>query len=82
MLVLVTILGNTFVAGKYEHMVVSGSALCWRRWRKRWSTAQTGFLCLGSVASMVVDSDRALFFCMSRKRMNTRSWRKTLVGAS
>ena len=55
MLVLVTLLGNAPVVGKYEQMVVSGSTLCWRRCRKRRDAAETGLPCLGSVDSIVVD---------------------------
>ena len=69
MLVLFMLLGNAPVAGKYEQMVVSGSALCWWRWRKCRAVDDTGFLCSRSVASMVVDSPQALFFCVSRKRV-------------
>ena len=61
MLVLVTLLENALMAGKYEQMVVSGSAFCWQRWRKHWSAAETGFPCLRLVTSMVVDSPRTLF---------------------
>ena len=73
MLVLVTLLGNTPVVGKYENMVVSGSALCWRMWRNRRATDETGFPCSRSVVSMVVNSPRTLFFCVSRKMVNTRA---------
>ena len=84
MLVLVTLLGNAPVEVKYDHIVVSGSALCWRRWRKLQAAAaaETGFPCSRSVASMVVDLLWMLFFRVSRKRVTTRAWRKTLAGAS
>ena len=73
MLVLVTLLGNSPVAGKYEHMVVLGSTLCCQRWRKLRAAAETGLPCSRSVASMVVDLPRTLFFCVSRKMVNTRA---------
>ena len=82
MLVLVTILGYMPMAVNYEQTVVLGSALCWQRWRKRRAAAETGFLCSRLVAYMVVDSPRTLFFCVSRKRVTARDWRKTLAGAS
>ena len=82
MLVLVTLLGNAPVAGNYDQMVVSGSALCCRRRRKCRAVDETGSPCSRSVASMVLDLPRTLFFYVSRKRVTSRAWRKTLAGAS
>ena len=70
MLVLVMLLRNAPVAGDYEQMVVSGSALCWLRWRKCRAAADTGFPCSRSVASKVVEFPWTVFFCVSRKRVN------------
>ena len=80
MLVLVTLLENTPVVGKYEHMVVAGSALCWQRLRKRWAVAETGFPDSRLFASMVVDLPWTLFFYVSRKMVTARNWRKNLAG--
>ena len=70
---LVTLLGNAPMAGKYDQMVVLVSALCWRLWMKRWVAAETGYLCLRLVDSMAVESPRTLFLCVSRKRLTARS---------
>ena len=80
MLVLVALLGNDPMAGKYEHMVVSGYVLCWQRWRKSRAVAETWFPYSRLVASMVVDLPRTLFFYVYRKRVTARDWRKTLAG--
>ena len=81
MLVLVTLLEDAPVAGKCEHVVVPGSALYCQRWRKCQAAAETGFLCLRLVNSLVVESPWTLSFCVSRKRVTDRDLRKTLVGA-
>ena len=62
MFVLVTILGNAPVMGKYEQMLVSRFVLCWQRRRKCRAAAGIGFPCLRSVASMMVESPLTLFF--------------------
>ena len=82
MLVLITLFRNAHVAGKYENMVVLGSALCWQRWRKFRAASKTRFLCLSLVTSMVVDLPRTISFCMSRKRVTAPAWRKTLAETS
>ena len=79
---MVTLLGNVPVAGKFEQMVVPGSAICWRKWKKLQAVAETEFTFLRAVASAVVDSTRVLFFYVSRKRVTVRDWRKTSAGAS
>ena len=80
--VLVTLLGNAPMAGKYDQMVVLVSALCWRLWMKRWGAAETGSLCLRLVDFMAVESPGTLFLCVSRKRVTARSWRKNLGGGA
>ena len=79
MLVLVTLLGHVPVMGKYEQIVVFGFVLCWRKWRKLRDAVVIGSPCLRSVTSIVVDSPMALFFSVSRKRVNARAWRKTVA---
>ena len=73
MLVLVTILGDASASGKYQEMVVSGSELCWRRWRKRQATAEIGSPCLRLVPSIMVGAPRTQFFCVSRKKVTDQS---------
>ena len=79
---MVTLWIAAFVARKYEQMRVSGSALCWQRWRKLQAAFKTGFLCSRLVASMVVDSLLTLFFCVYKKRVTDQDWRNTLEWAS
>ena len=81
MLVLVTLLGDKLAAGKYEQMVVPGSALCYQRRRKCQAATETGFPCLRLVNSLVVDSPWTLSFCVSRKRVTNQAWRKNLSEA-
>ena len=66
---LVTLLWDATVAGKYEQMVVLGSALCCWRWRNHQAAAKTRFLCFRLIASMVLDLFRTLFLCVYRKRV-------------
>ena len=66
---------------KYGQIVVLESTWCEQSWRKRQAAVGTGSLWERSVASMVVESSRILFFCVSSNRVTDRVQRNFLEEA-